>query len=171
MSTYTDNAGVVMIFYRSNAQASGKSVGVGTARLLCAASLALYPAGAFVHGLGSPLFGVTGLVLILLSVVAAAPVLGSRFQRIVAEETGRLDEFEMQLRLRATTSAYGLFSALVLSAVIYAALASDFGWWMPRTYNEFNGLFWGVFLYATLLPTTLLVWRADVLADDENGEP
>ena len=158
-----------MIFYRSSKQADGKGVGIETARLLCAASLALYPAGAIVHGFGSPLAKILGLVLILLSILAAVPLLGSRFQRVIAEEAHRLDEFEMQLRLRANNSAYGMFAGLVLSGVIYAAIASDFGWWLPSSYDEYNGLFWGVFLYATLLPTTFLVWRADGLTDDESG--
>ena len=158
-----------MIYYRANVEGAKQGVGPATARLLCLAALGLYPAGALVYALGPPLANVAGLMMILLSVLAAAPVLGSRFQRIVAEQTPRLDEFEMQLRLRATTAAYGMFAALVLAGVVYGALAADFGWWIPRTYNEFNGLFWGVFLYATLLPTAVLVWSPELAEHDEDG--
>jgi hypothetical protein len=31
----------------------------------------------------------------------------------------------------------------------------------PITDDVFSGLFWLVFLYATLLPTTILAWRLD----------
>jgi hypothetical protein len=50
---------------------------------------------------------------------------------------------------------------LALLLVVYAAIASDNGLWVPATYEAFNGLFWGVFLYASVLPTALLSWMVE----------
>jgi hypothetical protein len=160
-----------VIFYRSS-EVSGPDL--RTTRFLTSFALAAYPAGALTLALGPEgrgglfVFELVGLGFILLSLICAAPVLGSRFQRIVAEEAKQLDEFELQLRHRATASAYGIFGGLVLSGIIYAAIAEDAGWWAPRSYEELNGLFWGAFLYASLLPTFVLVWKLDP-ADGPRG--
>jgi hypothetical protein len=148
-----------VIFYRSS-EVSGPDL--RTTRFLTSFALAAYPAGALTLALGPEgrgglfVFELVGLGFILLSLICAAPVLGSRFQRIVAEEAKQLDEFELQLR------------GLVLSGIIYAAIAEDAGWWAPRSYEELNGLFWGAFLYASLLPTFVLVWKLDP-ADGPRG--
>jgi predicted small integral membrane protein len=94
-------------------------------------------------------------------VIAAAPVLGSRAQRIVGEELAKLDEWELQQRHRAIASAYATMGGIISVMLFYAAVASDFGWWMPRSYDAFNAIFWGFFLYVTLLPTVFLAWRLD----------
>jgi len=151
-----------MIFYRST-PAAGPAL--RTTRFLTSFALAAYPAGALTMAFGPDgrgglfAFEVIGLAFITLALLAATPVLQSRFQRIVADEVKQLDEFELQLRHRATTSAYGIFAGLVLTGIIYGAIAQDAGWWAPRTYEELNGLFWGAFLYASLLPTFVLVWQ------------
>jgi hypothetical protein len=51
--------------------------------------------------------------------------------------------------------------------VIYAAIASDTGLWVPSGYDAFNGLFWGVFLYASVIPTAVLSWMVDPTFGDE----
>ena len=164
-----------MIFYRSPAS-TGPGPALGTVRALILASLLAYPAGGLILALGPDgrgglfLFEVAGLALIVLSFLAAAPVLGSWAQRVVGETADQLDEYELQLRNKAMASAYATFAALTCLAVIYAALASDFGWWTPASFDEFNALFWGVFLYAALLPTAFLTWRLE--ADtDALGDP
>jgi hypothetical protein len=87
--------------------------------------------------------------------------MGSTVQRIVGEKVEALDEYELKLRNHAMSSSYSCFSLLALLAVIYAAIASDAGWWVPSEYGDFNGLFWGVFLYASVLPSVFLAWRLD----------
>lgn len=163
-----------MLFYRSPASAGTSGPSLATIRTLVTVSLLAYPAGALTRALhaggtgGLRLFEIAGLGLILVSLLTAAPVVGSYFQKIVGDKAGQLDEFELKLRQRALSSAYGAFTVLTLVAVIYAAIASDAHLWIPRTYDEFNGLFWGVFLYASLLPTAFLVWSpasASELAD------
>lgn len=94
--------------------------------------------------------------------------MGSRLQRIVAEQSEQLDEMEMQLRHRALSWSYSVLSGGVLLLVIYGAIAADFGGWVPTTYDEWNGLFWGLFLYVTLLPTARLAWTMDPGGDEED---
>jgi hypothetical protein len=72
-----------------------------------------------------------------------------------------LDEYELRLRGRALSASYATFAALALSLVLYAAIASDKGLWFPDSYEEYNGVFWGLFLYASVLPTTLLSWMVE----------
>ena len=69
--------------------------------------------------------------------------------------------YELQLRSRAMNQSYGGFTALTLLGVIYAAVAVDHGGWVPVTYEQFNGLFWGVFLYASVMPVACLSWLVD----------
>jgi hypothetical protein len=163
-----------MLFYRSPANTAGAAgPSLRTIRTLTLIALLAYPIGGLVLALGPDgagglfLHEAAGLALITLALICAAPVLGSRLQRIVGDEPRQLDEWELQQRHRAMSSAYALSMGLVCAALFYAAVASDFGWWLPRSYDAFNAIFWGVFLYATLLPTAFLAWRLD---EDEAGE-
>ena len=56
------------------------------------------------------------------------------------------------------SGAYLTFTALFLAAIAYAGVASDMGWWVPHSYENWNALFWGVMLYSALLPTAFLAW-------------
>jgi hypothetical protein len=156
-----------MLFCRSPASQAGTGPSLHALRVLTLTSLAAYPAGGLLLALGPDgsgglfLFEAIGLALITLALLAAAPVLGSRLQRIVGEEARQLDEYELQLRHRAISAAYATFTGMVCLALLYGALASDFGWWLPRSYDAFNAIFWGVFLYSTLLPTVFLAWGVD----------
>ena len=157
-----------MLFYRSPATEAGTpGPSLRTVRTLISLSLIGYPAGGILLVSGGDgrgglfLFEAAGLLLITLAVIAAAPVLGSRQQQIVGEELAKLDEWELQQRHRAIASAYATMGGLISVMLFYAALASDFGWWLPRSYDAFNAIFWGFFLYATLLPTLFLVWRLE----------
>jgi drug/metabolite transporter (DMT)-like permease len=163
-----------MLFYRSAANQAGASgPSLRTIRTLTLVALAAYPIGGIIMVLGPDgkggffLHEAAGLALITLALFCAAPVLGSRLQRIVGDQPKQLDEWELQQRHQAMSSAYALSMGLICAGLIYAAVASDAGWWLPRSYDAFNGMFWGVFLYATLLPTAFLAWRLD---EDEAAE-
>jgi hypothetical protein len=136
---------------------------VAMVRTCTAASLLAYPCGALLLALSSDTLTtkLVGYGLILLALCAYAPLIGTSLQRIVGEETKLLDEYELRLRGRALSASYTAFSVLVLLLVVYAAVASDTGLWVPTSYDAFNGLFWGVFLYASVLPTALLSWMVE----------
>ena len=140
---------------------------LSTARATSLLSLLAYPAGALSLALGPDAPGtvITGYALIAGSLVCYVPLATSWLQRIVAEQPSKLDEYELHLRSRAMNAAYIGYTALVLLAVIYAAIASDAGAWVPKTYDGFNGLFWGAFLYAVVLPLACLSWMLDSTAD------
>lgn len=150
-----------MLFYRS--QRGSRDLSVATVRIVSATSLVAYPAGALLLALGPDQLGTSlaGYGLILLALAAYVPLIGSSVQRIVAEETKRLDEYELRLRGRALSASYSAFAALSLLLVVYAAIASDKGLWFPDSYDEYNGVFWGLFLYACVLPTALLSWTVE----------
>lgn len=150
-----------MIFYRSNDGTRDLSVRI--VRTCSAVSLIAYPAGALLLALGPETVSasVVGYGLIVLALFTFVPLVGSSLQRIVAEEVKALDEFELRLRGRALGLAYAAFTALALVCVMYAAVASDKGGWFPDSYEEFNGIFWGIFLYASVLPTAILSWIVD----------
>jgi hypothetical protein len=159
-----------MLFYRSPAAGDSNGLSRGAIRTLVAAALAAYPAGGamlamFSGGPGMDALEAVGYALITVALLAALPVLGSPLQRITAEQTGKLDEMELQMRYRATSIAFWIFCAGVQIAVLYFAIASEAGWWRPTTYEAFNAIFWGVLLYSALLPTAVLTWtmRSDPL--------
>lgn len=153
-----------MIYARSNKRPQGLELPLGVARLAACVALIGYPAGALIRAFGPDTLGtaLTGFGLILLSLVAAAALVGSSVQRIAAEQTELLSERELLLRYRATSRAFGTFAGLTLAALFYAAVASDKGLWLPYTYEQYNGVFWGAFLYATLLPSTFVAWMLQV---------
>ena len=150
-----------MLFYRSTRGAANLSVPM--IRALTATCLSAYPVGALVLALApkSLATSMAGYALILLALLSYAPLIGSSIQRIVGEQVKLLDEFELRLRGRALSLAYAMFTGLMLLAILYAALASDNGAWVPSSYGAFNGLFWGVFLYAAVLPTAILSWLVE----------
>lgn len=150
-----------MLFYRS--QQGSRDPSVAAVRTVSATSLVAYPAGALLLALGpdGPATSLAGYGLIVVALAACVPLIGSSVQRIVAEETKVLDEYELRLRGRALGASYAAFAALVLLLVLYAAIASDKGLWFPDSYDEYNGVFWGLFLYASVLPTALLSWMVE----------
>lgn len=158
----------MMIFYPSTVS-DGTPTGpsLKTIRVLTLVALAAYPAGALIRTFapetesGEWFALIAGYGLILLSLLAAAPVMGSRLQRIVADDGGNLDEMELQLRHRALSWSYNVAAGVFLTMLIYGAIASDIGLWVPSGYDEWNGMFWGGFLYLTLLPTARLAWTMD----------
>lgn len=154
-----------MIFTRMSSGASDRSVRF--VRAASTLSLLAYPAGALTLALGAASVGnsVLGYGLILCSLICVALLAGTSTQRIVAEEVAQLDEYELKLRYRAMSTAYTLLTVLALCAVIYAAVASDKGAWVPNSYGDYNGLFWGVFLYGAMLPTASLAWQLDPSAE------
>ena len=149
----------------------GRPISARAARWLSALALLAYPPGAFLAGCrGHVAAQVAGAVLLIAALVAAASLANTSVQRIVGEVPAHLDEFEMQLRLRAIQSAYMTFTLLALGLVLYAAMAIDTRLWVPRSYAGFDGLFWGVFLYAWILPSAFVAWRMeDGEADDGDG--
>ena len=149
-----------MLYYRSNS--GGRDLSVKAMRLLSAAALATYPTGALTLAWAEgPAAKIAGFGLIIVSLVCVAGIMGSSLQRIVGEQPQRLDEYELKLRARAMSGAYTGLSVLALMTVIYCAIASDAGLWVPDSYDDFNGLFWGAFLYSSVLPSAFLAWQVD----------
>lgn len=158
-----------MIFFRLKSEPSGVARPLRTVRILCLVALAAYPAGALLRATGpdTMLAQVGGLLLIALSLASAGVVATSRVSRIAGEVAERLDEYEQHLRTAAMQTAYALVSALALLGVIYLALAPQFDLWVPAGYDQWNGVFWGVFLLVSILPVTILSLR---LQPDEVGD-
>lgn len=148
-------------------------------RLSTGAVLVLYPAGCLVRLVwgGAPateasvIADMVGLGLILAALAAFAIVAPSSLQRIVGEQAGALDEFELDLRRRANAFAYQVFAALTLLGLIYMAVASDagrFALWTPGSSDHWNALIWGALLVCFVLPTAYLAWTAPApIADEE----
>jgi hypothetical protein len=69
-----------------------------------------------------------------------------------------LDEPELRLRGRALSRSYVVFTSIVLLSLLYAGLAIDLGGWVPRSFEEYNGILFGVVLNAAVLPISVLSW-------------
>lgn len=150
-----------MIFYRSLRNPAGKSRSLRSVRLLVLLTLVAYPAGALLRTFGADNLAVKagGLLLVLASLIGLALLAGTRLNRITGEVPAQLDEYERNLRASAMETAFQIFAGFVLLGIVYIALASERGWWVPSGYDEWNGLFWGAFLYALTLPTAVLAAR------------
>lgn len=149
-----------MIFCRSSS--GGRDISLRAMRILTFGALVTYPVGALTVAWGDSLpSAVGGYGLVLLSLICVMIVMGTSVQRVVGEQPDRLDEYELKLRYRAMSAAYTCLSALALVAIIYAAIGTDKGLWVPDSYEEYNGLFWGAFLYTSMLPSASLAWQID----------
>jgi hypothetical protein len=152
-----------MIFYRSP-DGTARELSVLNARLTSTSALVLYPLGALLRQFGPDAIwaDILGLLMVVTAFGFALWLAGSSIQRIVAEEETQLDEYELKLRYQSIASAYAILSALFLILVFTGEVILDLGGSIPPiTDDVFSGLFWLVFLYATLLPTTILAWRLD----------
>jgi hypothetical protein len=132
-----------MLYMRS--QQAHRDRSVATVRICTATSLMAYPCGALLLALGPETLAtkLSGYGMILVAMIAYAPLIGTSLQRVVGEDAKVLDEYQLRLRSRALSASYMTFTALALLLVVYAAIASDNGLWVPATYEAFNGLFWG----------------------------
>lgn len=150
-----------MLYLRSQRGPQDRSVAM--ARILSATILIAYPFGALVLALGSNSLAavISGYGLILLALICYASLISTNLQRIVGENAKLLDEYELRLRGRALSVAYNTFSGLTLLLVMYAAIATDKGFWVPTTYEAFSGLVWGFFLYSAVLPIAVLSWLVE----------
>lgn len=158
-----------MFYIRSTKDTQkARPISVRAARAGSVFALAAYPPGAFLLGASGGLpVKVAGAALLVATLGSAGMLATTWVQRIVGELPQYLDEFEMQVRLRAMQAAYATFTLLVLGFVMYSAVAVDTQLWVPRTYRAYDAVFWGVFLYAWLLPTAFVAWRIE---EDEAGQ-
>lgn len=155
-----------------------------TIRLATLTTLAAYPAGCIVQLVlpdttpqaGLTLGEITGFALIVLAFIGFAITAPSWFQRIVGEQSERLDEFEMAMRHKAYAFSYLTFSGLALIGAIFMALAAGqdgsapITLWVPSTYDHWNAIFWGMFVYAAVLPTAYLAWAGPAPLDDADRD-
>ena len=148
---------------------AAKNVSARTVRLVSLGALVAYPLGATVVRWGESGFtSLAGYGLIVASLIAAAALATTSLQRIVAEQPHLLDEYELRLRSRAFIAAYMILAVLISSATLYAGVAADGGGWLPTTFSEFNGLFWGAILYSIMLPVLCLAWQTPAEENDED---
>ena len=92
-------------------------------------------------------------------------------RRIADDADTRLDERQLALRNAAYLDAYRVVSASAVLGTIWIAIGVDKGlWWIPRTYNEWNYVFWGLFILTTSLPAALLSWREPDRAHEADAE-
>jgi hypothetical protein len=146
-----------MLFYRSSG--SPREVSLPAVRTLSTVSLLAYPVGSLTLALASSAAAIAaGYGLMLLSIASYLLLIGSWVHRIVGEDARVLDEPELRLRGRALSRSYGVFTSIVLLSLLYAGLAIDLGGWVPRSFEEYNGLFFGVVLNAAVLPIAVLSW-------------
>jgi hypothetical protein len=125
---------------------------------------ALYPLGTFalMYTMGaSPWYGLAHIVLTASIMTSFGISRVARVGRAIADDLDtRLDERQLALRNSAYLQSYRFVAALVLLGVIWIALGTDLGyWWIPTTWHEWNAIFWGLFIYLTLLPSAILAWR------------
>ena len=137
---------------------------------------ASYPLGTWVlhQSLGESRWYVAAH-LVLLGLVVGLLSFGRviRAGRMIADDTdAALDERQLALRNAAYLDAYRIVSATAVLGVIWVAIGVDKGlWWTPRTYNEWNDVFWGLFILTTSLPAAFLSWREPDRAEDRDEAP
>lgn len=71
----------------------------------------------------------------------------------------QLDERQRHVRDQAYAVAYRIVTGLFLGLTLYTliALSSD-AFWLPRSINALNAVFWGLWLFVTTVPIAVLAW-------------
>jgi hypothetical protein len=166
-----------MMFLATKSGEAEFKIGVGKARLLTSLALVGYPFGAALVGFGPDQWGyeLVGMSLITIAFFATLFLMGSSIQRIVGAKEDTLDEYELKLRYRAISTAYGMMVSAGMLAILGLQMVHD---WTNTNLtasfgdDHFNGFFWGLLIYALLLPTAVLAWSASPAdlseADDED---
>ena len=124
------------------------------------------PAGSFEAMLGVAM-AVATVALFVLGIWGAFRVLTSPVQHIVAGDAAELDERELQLRQKALGWSYRVLCTMVVVALAYLSLGSDFGAPMPDDYEEWNGVFWSSFVVMATMPAAYLAWTMKASNEDD----
>ena len=153
-----------MIFWTNDKDRRGKPIGIVAARALSTTALVLYPTGALLRLVGPETLATVaaGWTMIVAAVGCAIVIAGSSLQRIVGDQESALDEYELKLRHRAIQGAYLVLTALGLAILFALQLATDIGGILSgteATSGLLGGIFWGLFLYSSVLPTAILAWQ------------
>lgn len=145
-------------------------------RWLSLAALISYPVGAVTHLMGSmagsTAISITGLVIVGVTLVCAAAIIGTGVQRIVGDRIEHLNEIEIGQRQSAYANAYRLFGVVMLTGAFYLGLASDQtdsgSLWMPSNFDQWAGVVWGIIVMIFILPAAFLSWTlpAEEIEDD-----
>jgi hypothetical protein len=135
---------------------------------------ASYPLGtAMLHALlgDSTWYGLSHIVLTVTILATLAIFRVGRADRRIADDIdARLDERQIAQRNAAYLAAYRVVSGVAVLGCIWIALGTDKGWWwIPDSYNEWNDIFWGLFILTTSLPAAILSWREPDRADEHEG--
>lgn len=159
-----------MLFYkRANDAGASAPFHVRRVRALTAYALAAYPVGGVImlisEAAENPWLAMAGLAVIVSAIAACFGFIGGAFQRITGDVESGLDERELDQRRRAQAFAYQAFGALTMFALIYLAIASDKGLWVPASYDAWNAVWWGALLYLLTLPTAFLAWTTPIDLD------
>ncbi len=162
----------MMVLAGNDGEAEFK-VSIGKARLLTGLALIVYPVGAAMLGFGpdQTAYVIVGWTLVFIAMLSTLFLMGMSLHRIVSGQESMLDEFELKLRHRAISTAYGMIALLGALAIFGLQMLTD-----STTVHQsdalsgdyFTGFLWGLMLYATLLPTAVLAWNMDPA--DLNGD-
>jgi hypothetical protein len=77
---------------------------------------------------------------------------------IANDPDSALDEREQHIRDRAYRPSYWAVSLILLIAVAYVQLASDFDWWLPDSAGAFTAMTWIAIFVTATLPTAVIAW-------------
>lgn len=99
---------------------------------------------------------VVGIALQVAACLASLLVVPTAIQRVAGGVEQGLDEFELQLRLRAQSQAYRWFSGLMVLLFSYAVVAAGLGFPMDTRGDAFLGLVFWVMGYSIVLPAFFL---------------
>ena len=118
----------------------------------------------------SPSLGTSvGLVLGLACLALTMVIAMTGTNQVAAGLESRLDEFELQARLRAHSDAYRWFGALVSALLAFGFIAGMFGLTMSSGDDGFLGLFFLITGYGAILPSWFLARLLPAVRDEDTG--
>ena len=83
-----------------------------------------------------------------------------------------IDERQRAVRERAHYLAYNSWALGFSLGLLYWYFAGEFGWWLPRSYNERTAVFWTLLLSLVSLPSAIIAWlEPDPIPDETARAP
>ena len=139
-------------------------LGQGWRRLLCCVVYGGYAAAAATEIAGGARWSPAVIVLLALSLCAYSPLhaysqgLDNRAGDKLLSSGRELDDYEKDLVRHSLDRTRWILGVAFVGWILYQTLAAQFGWWQPKTPEQWAWVLFGAAWLVLTLPTVVITW-------------
>jgi hypothetical protein len=123
-----------------------------------------YGAAAAIQIAGGARWSLVVIALLVISLCAYLPLraysqgLDNRAGDKLLSSGRNLDDYEKDLVRHSLDRTHWLLGAVFVGWILYQMLAAQYGWWQPKTPEEWGLVLFGAAWIVLTLPTVLITW-------------